>query len=207
MDVRAKITVTGQVQRAGYRDLVDETAYGLRLKGQVRNLDGGSVEIVCEGDRASIEELIRRIRVEEYPVRVEGIRAEYFPARGDFREFSIIREQDIALAAYERMDAAARYLRQMHRDLSGKQDGTLEAVRAVDSSVRNLDSDVRTMDSNIRTMDQNIGAHFDRLDRKYDAFGESLSRAASDIHDMRGDVREIKADVREAAARRKGSPS
>ena len=122
MMIRAKINVKGRVQKAGYKDTVDEAAYYLDVKGYVKNLDDGTVEVVCEGDKKDIEELVKKTRVREYPIFVESVKVEYSEATGEFKQFDIIRENDITEATYERMDAAARYMRGMNKDLGEKID-------------------------------------------------------------------------------------
>jgi hypothetical protein len=41
---------------------------------------------------------------------VEKIDVKYIEPTGEFKAFEIIREEDLTVATYERMDAAARYL-------------------------------------------------------------------------------------------------
>ncbi|MHC1595356.1 MAG: hypothetical protein ACXQTO_00615, partial [Candidatus Syntropharchaeales archaeon] len=49
---------------------------------------------------------------------------------GEFRDFEIIREEDLTEAVYERMDTAARYMREMTRNLGEKIDKVGEKVDA-----------------------------------------------------------------------------
>jgi acylphosphatase len=52
--------VLGRVQGVGFRFFVRDEAQRLGLSGWVRNLpDDRSVELVAEGDRASVEELLK----------------------------------------------------------------------------------------------------------------------------------------------------
>jgi len=52
---------TGMVQGVGFRYTVHRYATALHVNGWVRNLADGRVEMKAEGDRAVLEELIRRI--------------------------------------------------------------------------------------------------------------------------------------------------
>lgn len=63
MDVSAHIVVKGFVQGVGYRYYVYHQALQLSLKGYVKNLYNGDVEIEVEGDRSRIEEFIKEVRV------------------------------------------------------------------------------------------------------------------------------------------------
>lgn len=113
MNLRANIILTGRVQKAGFRDFIDEVAFDLDIKGFVENLKDGTVRIVCEGSKENIREFISKIKIKEYPIRVEECEVTYSDYAGEFKDFSIIREEDIVIATYERMDAAGRYMREI----------------------------------------------------------------------------------------------
>jgi len=53
--------VEGQVQGVGFRMRVSQVARRLGLRGMVRNLHDGRVEVFCEGSREIISALIREI--------------------------------------------------------------------------------------------------------------------------------------------------
>src|SRR3989304_9267932 len=102
MEKKAEIILKGRVQKAGYRDFIDEVAFDLGLKGWVKNLEDGSVKVVCEGRIKDLEDFVNKIKIHEYPIRVDDAIIEYFPATREFEDFSIIREDDIVFAPYER---------------------------------------------------------------------------------------------------------
>lgn len=52
-----RFVVTGRVQGVGFRWFVVREARGLGLRGYVRNLVDGDVEVVADGDAAAIEQL------------------------------------------------------------------------------------------------------------------------------------------------------
>jgi acylphosphatase len=52
---RVKIIICGRVQGVGYRYFVQEKAIEMGIKGYVRNLPGGEVEIDAEGERSIME--------------------------------------------------------------------------------------------------------------------------------------------------------
>jgi len=52
---RVKMIVCGRVQGVGYRYFVQEKAREFGIKGYVRNLPEGDVEIDAEGDRNDLE--------------------------------------------------------------------------------------------------------------------------------------------------------
>jgi len=61
MLTKARIIVSGVVQGVGYRALVMQAARFLGLKGLVRNIPDGKVEIFCEGPREKIVEFLKKI--------------------------------------------------------------------------------------------------------------------------------------------------
>jgi acylphosphatase len=54
---RLKLIVSGRVQGVGFRWAAVAEAQRLRLSGWVRNLAGGDVEIVAEGDKDGLDKL------------------------------------------------------------------------------------------------------------------------------------------------------
>ena len=63
MDIRAEIIVNGLVQGVGYRYFVVREAKKFGLKGYTKNLYTGEVLTVVEGERAIVEELIKKLKV------------------------------------------------------------------------------------------------------------------------------------------------
>ena len=55
---RVELRVHGRVQGVGFRYATEREAGRLGLRGFVRNLDDGSVEIVAEGDAAALDRLV-----------------------------------------------------------------------------------------------------------------------------------------------------
>ncbi len=88
-DVRAHIIVKGLVQGVGYRWFVERHAKQLGLTGYVRNLPNGDVEVVVEGARGLIEELIRELKVGPRFASVEDVCVTWQPYKGEFKDFRI----------------------------------------------------------------------------------------------------------------------
>lgn len=168
MNKRADIILKGRVQKAGFRDYIDEVAYNLNINGWVKNLEDNTVKIVCEDKSDSLEKFITRIQIKEYPIRVEEAIVEYSAPIGEFIDFTIIREDDIVQATYERMDAAGRYMREMNRNLSGKFDNLLDMQKQTlnkqDESIKilnNINNDTSEIKSTLKTTEMDIrGARF-----------------------------------------------
>jgi acylphosphatase len=80
--------VRGRVQGVGFRDYVETRARFLRLAGHVRNLpDARSVEVIAEGPRTSLEQLIAHLREGPRMSRVDGVDVEWREPTGEYRDF------------------------------------------------------------------------------------------------------------------------
>jgi acylphosphatase len=141
MEKRAEIIVYGRVQKAGFRDFIDEIAFNLDLNGYVKNLDDGTVQIICEGEKDDIKELLEKINITQYPIRVEKIDVVYKKPTDEYKTFDVIREEDLTTATYERMDAAVRYMREMNSDISQKIDQNRIEIT---SEIRSTKDDFRS---------------------------------------------------------------
>ncbi|MBW6519273.1 MAG: acylphosphatase [ANME-2 cluster archaeon] len=166
MQTRAEIIIHGRIQKAGYRDFIDEAAFNLDLTGQVKNLDDGTVQVICEGEKDTIQKLLGMVNISQYPIRVEKIDVRYSEPAGDFKIFEIIRDEDLTTATYERMDTAVRYMREMNTNLGQKIDGVSDKIDDMD---KNISAKIDDMDKNISAkiddMDKNISAKIDDMDK------------------------------------------
>jgi acylphosphatase len=57
--MQAKIFISGFVQGIGFRGFVKSHARKLGLKGWVQNVPDGRVEVLAQGDKTTIEKLIK----------------------------------------------------------------------------------------------------------------------------------------------------
>ncbi len=87
--VRAVIRLYGIVQGVGMRYFIWREARKLGLRGYVRNLEDGSVEIVAEGENDLIETLVYLAR-NEGPGFVSDLKITYESDRGDLKGFKIV---------------------------------------------------------------------------------------------------------------------
>jgi acylphosphatase len=86
------ILVIGLVQGVFYRASTLEQAQRLGLTGWVKNLAGGNeVEIVAEGPRYALEQLVDWAKQGPPDARIDDCIARYGPYRGEFRTFMIVR--------------------------------------------------------------------------------------------------------------------
>ena len=89
MTKRVRLTVSGVVQGVGFRMYAQREARHLGLTGFVRNLPGGEVEIVAEGDSAAVDRLIAWARRGPPAARVERVEVEPGEPTGEFDGFDV----------------------------------------------------------------------------------------------------------------------
>ncbi|BDC35435.1 acylphosphatase [Candidatus Methanoliparum sp. LAM-1] len=89
MFARAKIIVQGKVQGVFYRVFTQKNALKLGLKGWTRNLPNGDVEIICEGDKESIEELIKKLWEGPPLSKVDNVEICWEEYKSEFKDFTI----------------------------------------------------------------------------------------------------------------------
>jgi len=86
---RVHLEIRGRVQGVFFRAETADQAVALGLKGWVRNRRDGSVEVVAEGEKDRIEQLLAWCRQGPTLARVSEIAVEWFPATGEFHEFRV----------------------------------------------------------------------------------------------------------------------
>lgn len=89
MPERVRAIVTGRVQGVGFRDYVERRATALDLRGAVRNRPDGTVEVIAEGDRAQLDELLGQLQEGPPMAAVDGVNVERGQPTGDYADFRI----------------------------------------------------------------------------------------------------------------------
>ena len=81
--------VSGRVQGVFFRAFVSQRGTGLGLKGYVRNVPGGGVEVRAEGERKKLEELIGHLKVGPPAARVEKVATNWSQYTAGYTVFEI----------------------------------------------------------------------------------------------------------------------
>lgn len=84
------VVVKGKVQGVGFRALTRRHAIVLGIKGTVRNLEDGAVEIYAQGSKQRLEKLIRILKEETAPGQIQEISIDYFPIESPQTGFRIL---------------------------------------------------------------------------------------------------------------------
>jgi len=88
--VRLHAVIQGHVQGVGFRHFVSEKARNLFVKGWVRNTFKGEVEVMAEGNRKPLEELLSCLRQGPSLSRVTHVSVDWLEAEGKFSQFSML---------------------------------------------------------------------------------------------------------------------
>ncbi len=89
MQVCAHIVVDGLVQGVGYRYYIHRHASSLGLAGYASNLFDGRVEMEVEGDRSTVEELIKLAKVGPRSAHVNNLSVEWKDFQSRYSHFEI----------------------------------------------------------------------------------------------------------------------
>ena len=81
--------VSGIVQGVGFRYSACREARRLGLRGWVRNLGDGDVELLAEGEEDALDEFREWLRVGPDGARIRSIRTEILAPTGYYVEFTI----------------------------------------------------------------------------------------------------------------------
>src|SRR6185436_2898605 len=86
---RLHAIVMGTVQGVNFRYATLEQARRLKVKGWVKNLSDGSVEVTAEGPRPTLNQLLAFLRHGPPAATVKDVRESWQTATGEFRDFSL----------------------------------------------------------------------------------------------------------------------
>ena len=77
--------VSGRVQGVGFRYFTKSKALELNLKGWVRNLPDGRVEVAAKGDPDTLERFMQSLGTGPLGSRVERLDFQWYSEPGEFR--------------------------------------------------------------------------------------------------------------------------
>jgi len=87
--MRLHVLVQGTVQGVGYRWFARKSALDLEIRGWVRNLPSGEVELEIEGDSNRLQELLRILKEEHPYAGVSSIQSKEIPDSRPYHTFEV----------------------------------------------------------------------------------------------------------------------
>ena len=89
-NARVSLLISGRVQGVFFRLKTKEEAGKLGLTGWVKNNGDGSVEILAEGDKDKLDELIDWCKKGPQHAQVDKVAFDWQQFNGEFKDFKII---------------------------------------------------------------------------------------------------------------------
>lgn len=87
---RVQILVSGQVQGVLFRQKTKSQAQNLGISGWVKNTDDDRVEIVAEGEKQKLDQLISWCRKGPLFANVSDVSVEWQESTGEFSTFEVV---------------------------------------------------------------------------------------------------------------------
>ena len=169
--IKAEIIVKGAVQKAGYRDYVQEKARSLNVKGYVENLRDGSVRIVCEADEDTLKNFIKLINIKQDLIAIEKIETiKTQPATGEYEYFDIKygpMEEEIG----ERMVTAVKIAAATRQDIKDMRKDLKESTESMHKDLK----------GSIESMHKDMNQNFKEMAERYDVISAELLRTREEL--------------------------
>ena len=87
--VEAHLIITGRVQGVGFRYYATRYAENIGIRGYVKNLADGSVEILAEGEEEQIEQFKDRLEKGSGYARIDDISITFKPYEAKYQTFGV----------------------------------------------------------------------------------------------------------------------
>ena len=89
MKIRIRVLISGRVQGVLFRSETRKIANNLNIKGWVRNLPDGRVEVLAEGEKDHINNLIEFLKKGPPAARVDKVNLKIEDYKDEFKDFDI----------------------------------------------------------------------------------------------------------------------
>ena len=86
---RFRATIKGRVQGVAFRAFTEERAQAHGVTGYVQNLGNGDVEVVAEGDKSLLDDLLAELKKGPVGARVREMVVNWEAPSRKFRDFTI----------------------------------------------------------------------------------------------------------------------
>ena len=195
MMVRAKIVAEGDVQKAGYRDIVEDIAVKLGVKGFVENLRDKTVCVVCEAEKDVVNRFVDAIKIKNDIVDVKNVKVvETSPATNEFEYFDIkygSPEEELG----ERMVAAVKYAKlALHetRGVGTEVKSSRKDIQGVRNEVKASRKDIQGVKNEVKASRKDIHDMHKDMNQKFDWTAERYGDISKSVNEIKDDLKEIK---------------
>ncbi len=164
MFMKYRLILTGNVQQIGLRETIKNRAISMKVKGSVKNLDDGTVEIYCDIPENALETFKNAIKapnIESIEVYKEGTDGYGIPET-DFSRFHVIRNEDEIAETLSIMTMTGIKMNESMQ-------------KGFEVLGEKIDSGNKMLGEKIDSMHNDMNVRFDRLDDKYKLISETLT--------------------------------
>jgi len=207
--IRAKIVAEGDVQKAGYRDIVEDIAVKLGVKGFVENLRDKTVCVVCEAEKDVVDRFVDAIKIKNDIVDVKNVKVvETSPATNEFEYFDIkygSPEEELG----ERMVAAVKYaklalhetrgvgteVKSSRKDIQGVRNevkASRKDIQGVRNEVKASRKDIQGVKNEVKASRKDIHDMHKDMNQKFDWTAERYGDISKSVNEIKDDLKEIK---------------
>ena len=195
MMIRAKIVAEGDVQKVGYRDIVEDIAVKLGVKGFVENLRDKTVCVVCEAEKDVVNRFVDAIKIKNDIVDVKNVKVvETSPATNEFEYFDIkygSPEEELG----ERMVAAVKYAKlALHetRGVGTEVKSSRKDIQGVRNEVKASRKDIQGVKNEVKASRKDIHDMHKDMNQKFDWTAERYGDISKSVNEIKDDLKEIK---------------
>lgn len=200
----------GDVQRVGFRYRVEAIARKTGVRGYVENVEDGTVRIVCEGDRETVNKFVNKIKIKDPPINVEEVEVKFSEPTGEFRTFNI-KYGGLQEELAEGLGAGVTHLTQLRRGIEGLRSDIKGEFTALRSDVKDefttLRSDIKGGFTTLRSdmkgeftmLRSDMKSEFTALrsDMKSE-FATLRSEMKGGFTTLRSEIKELRSEIRES---------
>jgi len=86
-----KITISGTIQGLFFKNFAKENADKLNLRGFIRCLENGDLEVFIEGEKDNVARFVEILKTGQQYSQIRNIKTEERKWSGDLKEFKVLR--------------------------------------------------------------------------------------------------------------------
>jgi len=171
------------IRIAGFRTFIKNLADSLNIKGYAKNPDDGGVNIVCEGEKHNIEELVNELR-ERTPsfANIRDISVEYADYAGEYVSFERKNgdvPKEATLGVMQSFDTKTETLVIILNDMNS----TLKSVKEDTSQIKGIKEDTEVLKDKLTSLEE---IHKELLDLrvKYNQLSDDVTEIKIAISEL-----------------------
>jgi len=190
--IRAKIVISGDVQEAGYRAFVRNTAKKLGLIGFAENMPDGTVNVVCEGEKKKIETLVNSIKIKTETINVEKIDAVFENATGEFKgKGFVVKVDDLGQEMFQGYATSLKYFKigwDKQDKMLEKQDKMLEKQ---DKMNQDMNKNLNQLNNTLTGFRDETKTEFQTVKTDYGKISQDLGKAVDSINTIAKSIEKL----------------